>query len=173
MNVPFVCEPPIKGTYNSTMLCWDTPVLFSSPSAPGAWAALALLTFQGWMLTQAKTAPLHITPPHKTHAKLFEATEQSPSAHPLSKDPIHSVPSAELSAVVLALVILFSTSVKLPSPLCFSFTYTIIPCAPLFSRDVDCPPLSPSDWPFRKGVPPNSPSTDLTRLPGCSGHLNI
>jgi hypothetical protein len=45
--------------------------------------------------------------------------------------------------------------------------------APLFSLDVDCPPSSPSDWPFRKGVPPNSPLSDLTRLPGCSGHLNI
>lgn len=43
---------------------------------------------------------------------------------------------------------------------------------PLFYRDFDCPPLSPSDWPFRKGVPLNSLLPDLTRLPGCSGRLN-
>lgn len=113
-------------------------------------------------------APLHTTPPHKTHAKPFEETDQTPSA-PRIPIPLFHQQNSQLLCLLLSFWLLTSSNYR---ALLVLASLILLFRAPPFSRDFDCPPSCPSDWPFRKGVPPNSLLPDLTRLPGCSGPLN-
>jgi hypothetical protein len=111
--------------------------------------------------SKVSTAPLHIPPPDGTHAKPLGATEETPSAHPLSFLRFYHQQNRRLS-VVLALVALFlCLDIIVRSGPCFWFPYPL--GAPFPPR---LPP-SPSDWPSRCSSELSFIS-DLTRLPGCS-----
>lgn len=73
-----------------------------------------------------------------------------------SKDPIPLFHQQNSCLLCLLLSFWFLASFNLPIPSCFWLLLFYHSVHPLFSRDVDCPPLSPSDWPFRKGVPSDS-----------------